>query len=80
MLYGPFSLGARFEIYEQFISSVFNFFFKPWKTADTDSAHSGTHLYFLVCANFQHQHVLTPPSAVTIGYWHLSVLENTSEL
>jgi hypothetical protein len=26
--YGPFSLGARFETYEQFISLIFNFFFR----------------------------------------------------
>jgi hypothetical protein len=27
--YGPFSLGARFETYEPFISLIFTFFFGP---------------------------------------------------
>jgi hypothetical protein len=27
--YGPFSLGARFETYEAFVSLIFQFFFGP---------------------------------------------------
>jgi hypothetical protein len=32
--YGPFWLGARFEIYEPFISLVFQNFFGPRQTSD----------------------------------------------
>jgi hypothetical protein len=42
-VYNPFSLGARFETYEPFISLIFQIFSgrgKPWitKTADIESA------------------------------------------
>jgi hypothetical protein len=43
---GPFSLGARFEIDEPFVSLIFKFFFGPPKTADTESVHTGARLYF----------------------------------
>jgi hypothetical protein len=45
--YGLFLLGAHFEIYELFISLIFQFFFsghgKLWitETADTESADTG---------------------------------------
>jgi hypothetical protein len=41
----PFSLGARFETYEPFISLIFQNFFGPWQTADTESADTGARLY-----------------------------------
>jgi hypothetical protein len=41
----PFSLGRRFETYEPFISLIFQFFFGPWWTADTESADTGAHMY-----------------------------------
>jgi hypothetical protein len=48
---GPFSLDARFETYEPFISLIFQFFLwrvKPWitETADTESADMGAQLYW----------------------------------
>jgi hypothetical protein len=51
--YGPFSLGARFETYEPFISLIFQFIFsgrgKPWitETADTESVDTGARLYYI---------------------------------
>ena len=50
--YDPFSLGARFEIYEPFISLIFQPFFsgrgQPWitETSDTESAETAVHLYW----------------------------------
>jgi hypothetical protein len=47
----PFSLGARFETYEPFISLIFLFFFsgrrqpRITETADTESADTGVRLY-----------------------------------
>jgi hypothetical protein len=48
--YGPFSLGARFETYEPFVSLIFQFFSgrgKPWitETAHTESVDTGARLY-----------------------------------
>jgi hypothetical protein len=48
--YGPFSLGARFETYEPFISLIFNFFSvsgepRETETADNESVDTGAHLY-----------------------------------
>jgi hypothetical protein len=49
--YGPFSLGERFEIYETFISLIFNFFSgrgiaQITETADTKSVDTGARLYW----------------------------------
>jgi hypothetical protein len=50
----PFSLGARCEICEPFISLIFNFFLpgrdKPWitETADIESVDTGARLYFKI--------------------------------
>jgi hypothetical protein len=50
--YGPFSLGARFETYEPYISLVFKFFSersKPLITEnkDTESVDTGARLYLV---------------------------------
>jgi hypothetical protein len=49
--YGPFSLGARYDTYEPFISSIFKFFSgrgKPQivETTDTESVDMGARLYY----------------------------------
>jgi hypothetical protein len=53
--YGPFWLGACFEIYEPCISSIFKFSFsghdEPWVTEKpwiSESADMGAQLYFLM--------------------------------
>jgi hypothetical protein len=51
--YGPFSLGARFETYEPFISLIFNFVgghVEPRinETADTESADRWARLYLVI--------------------------------
>jgi len=49
--YGPFSLGARFEIYQPFISFNFQyFFFGPRPTAVT-----AVHLYICVFLRMKHK-------------------------
>jgi len=42
--YGPFSLGARFKIHGTFISLIFQIFFRPRPTTDTESAVTAVHL------------------------------------
>jgi hypothetical protein len=43
---GPFSLGARFENYEPFISLIFQFLSGPRYIADTELVDTGARLYF----------------------------------
>jgi hypothetical protein len=43
--YGPFSLGARFETYEPFISLIFQFFSGRSKQRITETADMDVHLY-----------------------------------
>jgi hypothetical protein len=42
-----FSLDARFENYELLISLIFNFFFGPRETADTESVYTVARLYLV---------------------------------
>ena len=63
--YVPFSLGARFETYEQFISLVFQFFFscrgKPLitETEDTESADTEVRLYNVIIV-WDHRRICGP--------------------
>jgi hypothetical protein len=50
--YGPFSLGGRFETYEQFICLIFKFFSSRGEprlpeTADTEPVDTGARLYMI---------------------------------
>jgi hypothetical protein len=60
----PFSLGARFETYEPFISSIFQISFGPRSTADTESEDTGVRLYILLTMTRQNtprytHHIIT---------------------
>jgi len=54
--YGPFSLGARFETYESFISLIFQFFSGRGKPRITEIADMGVRLYYILCPRYYLTH------------------------